>query len=180
MTQTSKVEQQTAPAKYELTDETIETPSGRKLHRIRALVAIAAIGVSVGDLGGFIEVSKNLEQSGNAQVCGDAWVSGNAQVYGNAQVSGDARVYGNPWVSLSIHIGWFSNVGSERGTLTYFRQKDGSIYTNRGCFSGTLSDFEGAVKKRHGDSRIGQEYDLLIQFIRLRASAWEVAQQEVA
>ncbi|OUI98777.1 hypothetical protein HK15_13070 [Acetobacter orientalis] len=158
----------------------METPSGRKLHRIRALVAIAEIGVSVGDFGGFIEASKNLEQSGNARVYGDAWVYGDARVYGNALVYGNAQVSGNAWVSLSIHIGWFSNVGSERGTLTYFRQKDGSVCTNRGCFSGTLSDFEGAVKKRHGDSRIGQEYDLLIQFIRLRASAWEVAQQEAA
>ncbi|MFT9115455.1 MAG: hypothetical protein ABF443_15395, partial [Acetobacter malorum] len=122
----------------------------------------------------------NAQVYGNARVSGDAWVSGNAQVYGNARVSGDAWVSGDARVSLSIHIGWFSNVGSECGTLTYFRQKDGSIYTNRGCFSGTLSDFEGAVKKRHGDSGIGQEYDLLIQFIRLRASTWEVAQQEAA
>lgn len=147
---------QMAPKKYELTDETTKSWDGRTLRRIRALVAIASMGVSAGDLGGFIEFEGNLDQSGNA------WVFGNAQV------------------SLSIHVGWFSSVGSEGGTLTYFRQKDGGVYTNRGCFSGTLDEFEGAVKKRHGDSGIGQEYGLLIQFIRLRASAWEVAQQEAA
>ncbi|KXV71403.1 hypothetical protein AD952_09260 [Acetobacter cerevisiae] len=219
MTQTVE---RNAPKKYELTDETTKSWDGRTLHRIRALVAIAAFGVSVGDLGGFIEAETNLKQygnawvsgdaqvfgdaqvsgnawvSGNARVSGDAQVSGNAWVSGNARVSGDAQVFGNAWVSgdaqvfgdaqvygdarvsLSVHIGWFSSVGSEAGTLTYFRQKDGSIYTNRGCFSGTLDEFESAVDRRHGDSRIGREYDLLIQFIRLRASAWEEIQQEAA
>ncbi|MFT8333283.1 hypothetical protein, partial [Acetobacter malorum] len=93
---------------------------------------------------------------------------------------GDAWVFGDARVSLSIHVGWFSSVGSEGGTLTYFCQKDGSVYTNRGCFSGTLDEFESAVARRHGNSQIGQEYGLLIQFIRLRASAWEVPQQEAA
>lgn len=159
---------QTAPKKYELTDETTKSWDGRTLRRIRALVAIASIGVSVGDLGGFIETEGNLDQSGNA------WV------YGDARVSGDAWVFGDARVSLSIHVGWFSSVGSEGGTLTYFCQKDGSVYTNRGCFSGTLDEFESAVARRHGNSQIGQEYGLLIQFIRLRASAWEVPQQEAA
>ena len=40
--------------KYELTDET-KIVNGVTLYRIRALVAIAAIGVAAGDLGGWIE-----------------------------------------------------------------------------------------------------------------------------
>ena len=87
--------------KYELTDEFIEHWSGKKLYRIRALVAFGF--VMAGQLGGFVESEKNLDQSlsgnawvyGNAQVSGDAQVHGNGQVYGNAQVSGDAWVYGN-------------------------------------------------------------------------------------
>nr|WP_197056198.1 polymer-forming cytoskeletal protein [Acetobacter malorum] len=138
------------------------------------------------EVSGDARVFVNAEVSGDARVFGNARVFGDARVFGNAEVSGDARVFGNARVfgdarvSLSVHIGWFSSVGSEAGTLTYFHQKDGSIYTNRGCFSGTLDEFESAVGRRHGDSRIGREYDLLIQFIRLRASAWEVAQQEAA
>ena len=66
--------------KYEFTGETKEW-FGVALHRIRALVEIAALGVSVGDLGGWIEKEENL-----SQVSGDAWVSGNALVSGNAQV----------------------------------------------------------------------------------------------
>ena len=84
--------------KYELTGEFIEHWSGKKLYRIRALVSFGA--VVAGQLGGFVESEKNLDQSlsGNAEVSGNAWVSGNAQVYGNAWVYGNAQVYGNAWV----------------------------------------------------------------------------------
>lgn len=61
--------------KYELlADDTVKSWDGRTLFRIKALVAIAAFGVSAGDLGGYIEAEKNL------QVSGDAWVFGNALV----------------------------------------------------------------------------------------------------
>ena len=72
--------------KYEFTGE-VKIEFGVKLHRIRALVAMATIGVAVGDLGGWIEKEKNLSHSGNA------WVSGDARVFGNARVSDDARVF---------------------------------------------------------------------------------------
>ena len=182
--------------KYELVPEdTVTTPDGRTLFRIRALVAIAALGVSPGDLGGYIEAEKNLTQvSGNAQVSGNVWVYGNAWVYDNAQVYGDARVSGNAWVSRDAwvygdarvsrdarvygdaqvygrnHLGWFSCVGSGNGTLCWFLQKDRAIHVTRGCFSGSLEDFSAAVEKTHGDSPNGQQYRLLIQFIELRAA----------
>ena len=105
--------------KYKLTDETKEY-LGRTLHRIVCVTAFA--NVAAGDLGGWIESEKNLDQSGDAwvsgnaqvfgdaRVYGDAWVSGNARVcgdalvfgdawvYGNARVSGNARVFGDAWV----------------------------------------------------------------------------------
>ena len=65
--------------KYELTDEFIEHWSGRKLYRIRALVAFGA--VVAGQLGGFVESDKNLDQS----------LSSNAWVYGNARVRSDRK-----------------------------------------------------------------------------------------
>ena len=92
----------------------------RTLFQIKA---VASFGLIVkGDLGGWIEEEKNLHQSGNAWVFGDAWVSDNAQVSGdarvsgdawvcdNAQVSGDARVFGdarvsgNAWVSGNAQV----------------------------------------------------------------------------
>ena len=89
--------------KFELTDEFVTNVFGKKLFRIKALVAFG--NVEKGELGGFIEKEDNLSHGGNAwvygdaQVSGDAWVYGDARVYGNAQVSGDARVYGNAQVS---------------------------------------------------------------------------------
>ena len=83
--------------KFELTAECI-TFLGRKLFHIKALVAFG--NVEAGELGGYIEKEENLDQGGNAWVCGDAkvygnaWVYGNAEVYGNAKVCGDAEVYG--------------------------------------------------------------------------------------
>ena len=106
--------------KFELTTESIETASGEKLFRIKALVSFDA--VEAGELGGYVEKEENLSHEGNAwvydnarvygnarvydnaQVYDNAWVYGNARVYDNAQVYGNAwvydnaRVYGNAWV----------------------------------------------------------------------------------
>ena len=71
--------------KYCFTGETKDW-FGVTLHRIRAVADIAALGITIGTLGGWIEKPENL------QVSGDAWVSGNARVYGNARVSGNALV----------------------------------------------------------------------------------------
>ena len=90
--------------KFELTTDT-KIHFGRKLFRIKALISFG--NVKVGDLGGYVESEKNLSQSGdawvygdarvygNAEVCGDAWVYGDARVYGNAEVCDNAEVYGN-------------------------------------------------------------------------------------
>ena len=60
-------------AKYELLENDTKEWNGRKLYRIRALVAIG-LSVLPGKLGGYIEAEKNLQVSGDAWVYGDAWV----------------------------------------------------------------------------------------------------------
>ena len=81
--------------KYELTGETKKT-FRHTIHRIRALRDFG--DVREGDLGGWIERERNLSQTGNAWVYGNAEVFGNAKVYDNAKVFGDAKVYGTAWV----------------------------------------------------------------------------------
>ena len=170
--------------KYELLKDDTKIVNGKTLYRIRALVAIS-LTVAAGDLGGYVESEKNLSHDDNAWVYGDARVYGNARVYGDAEVSGNARVYGDAevygdaWVSgdalvhgdarvyKSPDVQWFSNVGSENGTLTVFRAKDGDLFVTRGCFSGTLAEFEAAVNEKHGDSKIGKHYRLLIEAIKV-------------
>lgn len=56
--------------KFELTAEFVTNVFGKKLFRIKALVAFG--NVEKGELGGFIEKEDNLSHDGNA------WVSGSA------------------------------------------------------------------------------------------------------
>ena len=180
MTQTNK--------KYELLDsDTVTTPSGRVLKRIRALVAIGTL-VASGELGGYIETEQNLDVdgdawvSGNARVSGDAWVSGNARVSGdarvsgNAQVFGDAWVYGDAWVSGDAQVDkrrdifWLSIIGSEDGTYTAFKNKDGRVSVNRGCFNGTFKQFIDAVEAKHISTEFYHEYQAVIELTKARLS----------
>ena len=140
--------------KYELTDEFIEIFGGKKLYRIKALVSFGV--VVAGQLGGFIESEKNLDQS----LSGNAWVSGNALVYGSARVRSHAVI------SEHKMIFWASNVGSENGTLTVFNGKDGLIVT-RGCFTGTVDEFLAKSAEVH-DDKTKNEYKLLIEVAKSR------------
>ena len=155
--------------KYELLQNDTKQILGKTLYRVKALIAIG-LYVSAGDLGGYVEKENNLSISGNAWVSGNALVSGdalvsgnasvsgNALVYGNASISGNALVSGNASVSLNTDIQWYSKVGSENGTLTVYKTKDG-IELTRGCFQGSLKEFRIAVRSKYGEeSKIGKNY----------------------
>lgn len=129
--------------KYELLDhDTVTTPSGLVLKRIRALVAIDSL-VAAGELGGYIESESNLDCDGNARVSGNARVGKRTDLF------------------------WISIIGSENGTYTAFKNKDGGILVNRGCFSGTLDEFSDAVNERHS-GKFHEEYQLVIELTKLR------------
>jgi len=150
--------------KYEiLKDEFIEF-NDRKLYRIKALKDFR--DVKKGTFGGYIESEKNLSQEGNAWVYGDARVYGSAQVYGSARVYGDAWVYGSARVYGNNAVVWFSNVGTENGTLTVYCGKYGMIAT-RGCFTGSVEEFLAKSAEVH-DEKTKREYELLIEVARSR------------
>ena len=201
----------TSVAKYELVLDDTKVVAGRTLYRIRAIVAIAGTlstpAVAVGDLGGYVEHTKNLSASGNAwvsgnaRVYGNAWVSGdavvsgnawvygdarvsgNARVYGNAWVYGDARVSGNAWVSGDARVSgdglifWASKVGTENGTLTVYNAKDNTLLVNCGCFLGTPEQFIAASANKH-DARTQHEYKLLVEVATSRIEAARTALKE--
>jgi len=152
--------------KFELVAELSKEFFGRKLFRIRALISFG--DVYTGDLGGWVESEKNLDQSGNA------WVSGNARVYGDARVYGNARVYGDARVSGNAHWITIGPIGSENGFLSAFRQKDNTIMVRHDCFSGTIDEFESAVNNTHSDNQHGDIYRALIPVIKLRLAEVEV------
>ena len=157
--------------KFELVAELSKEFFGCKLFRIRALISFS--NVSKGDLGGWVEKEECVDQSGDAWVYGSAWVSGDARVYGSARVSGDAQVYGDARVYGSAHHITVSPIGSEGGFLTAFRQKDNSIVVRRGCFSGSIEEFEDAVNATHGDSKYAEQYKIVISLIKSRLEAVE-------
>ena len=86
--------------KYELTDETM-TVDGVTYHRIRACKDFDVQGyhVKAGDLGGYVESERNIDQDGNAWVGGLARISGNARVCGNSHVRGQAWIGDNAVIS---------------------------------------------------------------------------------
>ena len=176
--------------KYELLkNDTITAPNGKTLYRIKSLINFGV--VVAGSLGGYIEKEDNLAHSGNAWVSDNARVSDNAQVYGDALVSDNAQVYGDAWVYGNGRVSdnaqvygdalvsdnarvcskkdlvWFSNVGTEYGTLTVFKTKEGKLFASRGCFKGTVDEFLAKSAKVH-DERIKREYQLLIEVAKSR------------
>lgn len=95
---------------------------------------------------------------GNVQT-GDlgGWVESES----NVEQSGNAH-----WISIGP-------IGSENGFLTAFRQRDNSIMVRRGCFSGTIDEFESAVNDTHSDNQHGDIYRALILVIKLRLAEVE-------
>ena len=172
--------------KFELTAEFVTNVFGKKLFRIKALVAFG--NVEKGELGGFIEKEDNLSHDDNAWVYGnarvygdarvydDAWVfgnaqvSGNAQIYGNAQVSGDARVFGNAQVYGDADYAVVKGFGRCFRTTTFFRCKDKILRVQCGCFYGDLAQFREIVKKTHGDSKYAKEYLAIADLMELHFS----------
>ena len=147
--------------KYELTDET-KVVYGVTLHRIRALTAVGVLAAA-GQLGGWVESEKNLEQSG------DAWVSG------NARVSGDARV------SKTRHYLLIGPVGSEDRTVTICRTRADDTtghYVQAGCWAGTVDQLAERITTAWPDlsekkrARYRGEYEAVIALARPRIQRW--------
>ena len=163
-------------SKFEIVENDSICVKGVVLYRIRALIDFG--DVRAGELGGYIQKKENLSQVGNAWVYDDARVYGNAQIYddawicGDAQVCDDAWVYGNAWVSGDARVAnkhcivWFSNVGTEFGTLTVYCGKT-ELLATRGCFYGTLDEF-CAKSAVHHNKQTKNEYSLLAEMARLR------------
>ena len=137
--------------KFELTAEFVTNVFGKKLFRIKALIAFG--NVEKGELGGFIEKEDNLSHDGNA------WVSG------NALVSGDA--------DYAVVTGF----GHCFRATTFFRCKDKMLRVQCGCFYGDLAQFREIVKKTHGDSKYAKEYLAIADLMELHFSDEEKNQE---
>lgn len=116
-------------------------------------------------------VYSNASVSGNAQVYGNAHVCGDASISGNASVSGNARIYSGALIDNDKALITISPIGSEDGKLTAYKNSEGGITVTRGCFRGTLEEFEKAVEETHGDNKHAKTYKLAIELIKSRLEA---------
>lgn len=138
--------------KYELLADDTITFFGVQLFRIKALISFS--GIEEGELGGYVANEKNLSQSGNA------WVSGNARVYGNTEVSGNAEVYGDAMVSGNADYIVFKNTWSSGRYFTY--TKSNKMW-RVGCF---YDDGDKLIEKAYKDSKkSGDFYKAYVEFV---------------
>ena len=147
--------------KFKLTEETISL-YGITLYRIEAIISFG--NISAGDKGGYVQKEDNLSQYGdawvygNAEVSGDAWVCGDAWVYGNARVYGDAIIKNKGCESPKSYLS-IGPVGDNR----FITLERSVSIINAGCFSGTIEEFEQAVKDKYGDK---SDYYPVIEFFK--------------
>lgn len=121
--------------KYELLkDDTIEV-AGKTLFRIKALISFKDI--RKGEIGGYVEAERNLSQSDNAWVSGNAWV----------ETSNDYIVFKNNWSSFR----WFTYTKSNKMWRV-------------GCFYGTGDEL---IKEAYADSEeSGRKYELYVNLVK--------------
>ena len=118
---------------------------------------------------GGVQISGNAQISGNTGVFGMTRITGNARITGNPTICGNERFSDNALIFSNDCFGSFTKVGPANQTLGWCLDAEGAILVDEFPFGGTLEQFAAEVETIHGDSRIGQEYRLLIEFIRLRA-----------
>ena len=120
--------------KYELTEETVVTPNGVTLHRIRALIDFA--DVKAGELGGFVEKLKNLD----ARVSENAWVSGNAWVFGNAWEKSPLQIQGTKhFLTVSSHTEL--SIGCECHTFAVWLEQYEAIGKKNGYSDAEIAEY---------------------------------------
>ena len=116
----------------------------------------------------------NADIYGKAEVCEKADVYDNVHVFGNAKVMGHAQLYGrveisgNAYIKSSKDYCAFQSFGSRNGITTFYRDKDGGIFVECGCFQGNLKEFEAKVRKTHGHNKFGREYLKIIEVVKIK------------
>ncbi|MBC1937151.1 hypothetical protein HCA69_12290 [Listeria grandensis] len=136
---------------------------------IRGRVQVYDYAIVLGDT----VVSGRSEIKGNACIIDAHSIVGQAKISGPIKMDGKFRIGGNANIQKQEDFVCISNVGSEKGTLSAYRAKDGGIEVTRGCFRGTPVEFREAVQKTHGDSKIAKEYLALMDFLTVRFASNE-------
>lgn len=131
-------------------------------------------------VGGNARISDEAYIYGNANICGKAEVCEKADVYdnvhvfGNVKVMGHAQLYGRVEISGNALIKSckdycsFQSFGSQNRITTFYRDSNGDIFVECGCFQGNLKEFEAKVRETHGHNKFGREYLKIIEVVKIK------------
>lgn len=121
---------------------------------------------------GRAQISDHAEAYDRAEVFGGADIGGyvrvccDAQIYGGAHTAGVARISKGARVASSNDILVAQQIGSRRGTTTFYRTEEG-ISVTCGCFTGALDEFRARVARAHGNNKYAREYELACRLAEL-------------
>ena len=127
----------------------------------------------------FAEVYENSEVYGNSEVRGNSKVYGNSKIYNYAKICDNAEIRGDTEILNDVVIGkdaviessrdyiFIGPVGSKNKVVTVFKTSEG-IRILRGCFYGSIEEFENKVKSKHKDNEYGNEYLDFVELLKTR------------
>lgn len=152
--------------KYEFTGET-KGFSGHTLHRIRAVRDFDTefCHVKAGDLGGWIESEKNLDQDYTAWVADEAMVFEKACVSEEACVSGHAQVFGEAIVTGGAEVTDNARIFGTAFILDFVKIYGDTQFCGDTMVSGAVYD--------HGIVMHTPERDVKLWFIREPGDVWD-------
>ncbi len=122
--------------------------------------AIVGDEASVGDEA----IVGNSARVGNRASVGNSASVGAGAIVGNRASVGDRARVGD-WAKIVASM-TICPIGSRQETLSMFLGDKGELYAQTGCFWGSMSEFEAAVKKTHGDNEHGRAYAAAIRAAR--------------
>jgi len=159
---------------YELTDETREF-CGRTLYRIRCVTAMDALGVAVGDLGGWVQSEANIAQNGRA------WAHEHATVCAGGTIEG-GTIWGGTIEGGTIWDGTIEGGTIRGGTINFVltaQRSDGYMFVvnptedvlrvTAGCRYFTFPEAREHWERTRGGTLLGDETMAILDFLEGQA-----------
>jgi UDP-3-O-[3-hydroxymyristoyl] glucosamine N-acyltransferase len=112
-------------------------------------------------------ISGNAIIMGNAVIYGNAIICGNAIIYNDAIISGNARISGNADIRETSDYLVVGPAKSSEQFTTAHKDSVIGIRINCGCFSGTVNEFEVAIKETHkNNTKARNQYLAFVALIK--------------
>lgn len=157
-----------------------------------ATVTEHAIVKDSAEVSDFCNITGNARIGGTSKLkgevlcAGETYISGRTFVYGDVNIINaiiidgyiesvgcdtiqirDGRFDASADIRHCRHLLVAGPLGSRDDFTTIFRDTNGEIIVRTGCFTGTIDEFEQAVKDAHDDNQYAKEYMALIELAKV-------------